>query len=554
LIATVSLVGLGGFWYGKYSAASSRALSEVPSDESSWKSLLDEARTMAQSYHVDDYEAKDLPAGKTAEEEVLRLVNLGLSAERTFSSSAKEHFDAAEEAAAKAFKAAPGDLQRTRLLVEARQQAGGYWRRQGHLSKARDILSSALELVSGLQVEDMDAPMINSVAEAHRQLANTLREIGELEMAKDNYLKGMQLLSMGQVTKKIQIETNWMAIHADFAEWLHDEGRLEDARHMLKTAMRIDDQLPKFEEEHRHFAHVITRLAAAEHDDGRIGRAFPQYLKAIRLFQDGASWDGEVIIALQNLAMAERDAGDVHGALATIDKTMELQRSRATKEKEMSPRMKVMMGHSLSLGAEIMRGEGKENKRKALEWALKALNLQMGSLEKDQPVTPEIADTMNTVGNIFNDLRLLSDATKYYEQAMVADRRMFGESSFQVATGYNNLGSVAHRKKDFKTAEENYRKSLAIHEKLLGPDNSAVALCYSNLAVLLYDDDHLEDSLKMAEEAVTRARASGLPENNKDLKLYVDHLGKIQQVVNEKQDEKKESAKEEAPKATSAIY
>jgi tetratricopeptide (TPR) repeat protein len=91
----------------------------------------------------------------------------------------------------------------------------------------------------------------------------------------------------------------------------------------------------------------------------------------------------------------------------------------------------------------------------------------------DQPVVQ--ATLKDTMGRVYKNLGLFGEGRQLLESAVETRRRLFGETSLEVASSLHSLGFVAMVLMEFDAAERHVRQSLAIRRELLGTDDLEVA-------------------------------------------------------------------------------
>ncbi len=123
---------------------------------------------------------------------------------------------------------------------------------------------------------------------------------------------------------------------------------------------------------------------------------------------------------------------------------------------------------------------------------------------------PEIADTLNALGEVRYDRGDFDGAERLYDEALGMRRRLFGPQDVAVATSLDNLGNIYQERGDGAAAERAYRDALAIRRDKLGPDHKDVAASMNNVATILHDREEYDaaEELYMVSLAISR-RALG---------------------------------------------
>ena len=149
-----------------------------------------------------------------------------------------------------------------------------------------------------------------------------------------------------------------------------------------------------------------------------------------------------------------------------------------------------------------------EKARRHYEEVLQALReLAKQNLEAYKP---DVATTLNNLGNLLRNTNDLKQAQDYYEEALQIRRELMGKNPEAykpyVATTLNNLGSLLRATNDLKKAQDYYEEALQIHRELAQQNPEAylpdVAASLNNLGVLLRDTNDLKKAQDYYEKAL----------------------------------------------------
>ena len=148
----------------------------------------------------------------------------------------------------------------------------------------------------------------------------------------------------------------------------------------------------------------------------------------------------------------------------------------------------------------------------------KAINLyemvlkELRELAKQNPeaYNPDVARTLNNLGNLLNNTNHLKQAQAYYEEALEIRRELAKQNpeayNPDVATTLNNLGNLLSDTNDFKQAQAYYEEALEIRRELAEQNPEAykpdVAATLNNLGALLYATNDLKQAQDYYEEAL----------------------------------------------------
>ena len=117
-----------------------------------------------------------------------------------------------------------------------------------------------------------------------------------------------------------------------------------------------------------------------------------------------------------------------------------------------------------------------------------------------------VAATLDNLGNVYQERGETAEAERAYRDALEMRTSLFGPEHRDVASSMNNVATVLHDQDDLDAAEELYRESLALSRRLLGDDHPEVSTTLNNLAVLLHDQERYRDAEPLYREAVGTAR------------------------------------------------
>jgi tetratricopeptide (TPR) repeat protein len=153
--------------------------------------------------------------------------------------------------------------------------------------------------------------------------------------------------------------------------------------------------------------------------------------------------------------------------------------------------------------------------------------------EKDERFLPDLATTLNNLGNALSRKGSLDDAIERYEEALNIYRDLAEKDKRflpDLATTLNNLGNALSRKGSLDDAIERYEEALNIYRDLAEKDKRFLpdlARTLNNLGVALSDKGSLDDAIDKLEEALKIYR--DLAEKDKrilpDLARTLNNLG-----------------------------
>jgi len=334
---------------------------------------------------------------------------------------------------------------RARLLVEQYPDSGFVWKALGASLHAQGKDS--------LQASQKAAELRPDDADAHSNLGNALRGLGQFDGAVASYRRalavkpdfadahnnlGNALRDLGQFDeaaasyrRALKLEPDFADAHNNLGNALRDLGRLEDAVASYRRALAIKPNYPE--------AH--SNLGNALRDLGRLEDAAASYRRALAIKPNYAD-------AHRNLGAALRDLGQVDEAVASYHRALAIKPDYA---------------------------EAHGNLGYALQ-TIGRLDEAMASYRRALLIKPDYADAHNNLGNILRDIGQPDDAEVSYRHAL-AIRPDYAEA-------HNNLGNALLDLRRLDEAEASYRQALVIK-----PD---YARAHSNLLYCLSQSEAVD--------------------------------------------------------------
>ena len=169
--------------------------------------------------------------------------------------------------------------------------------------------------------------------------------------------------------------------------------------------------------------------------------------------------------------------------------------------------------------------------------------LRVLSKQNPEAYKPNLADTLNNLGNLLHATNELEQAQSYYEEALKI-RREFAELNPEaykpsLAGTLNNLGNLLRTTNELRQAQSYYEEALLIHRELseLNPEayKPNLAGTLNNLGNLLCATNELKEAQSYYEEAlrIRRELTEFNPEAYKpDLASILNNLGNLLRATN----------------------
>jgi serine/threonine protein kinase/Tfp pilus assembly protein PilF len=120
--------------------------------------------------------------------------------------------------------------------------------------------------------------------------------------------------------------------------------------------------------------------------------------------------------------------------------------------------------------------------------AREILDKGAGKIEEELQEQPRIQSRlMETMGRVYRNLGIYSQAAPILERSLCLKRKVYGEEHLEVAAGLHTLAVLYDTQGKYQEAESSFRQSLAIKEKIFGPDHPEVAKSLNSIAVVYWN-------------------------------------------------------------------
>lgn len=129
-----------------------------------------------------------------------------------------------------------------------------------------------------------------------------------------------------------------------------------------------------------------------------------------------------------------------------------------------------------------------------------ALHTRQAVLEDEKH--PDIATSLNNLGEILRITGEYERAKQYFEQALVVQESLYGQKHPSVATTLSNLGLTLEKIGQYRKAIKFLEKSLELRRKLLGEKHKDTATSLNNLGALLESLGQYEEAKTYFEQAL----------------------------------------------------
>ncbi|MFN7921322.1 MAG: serine/threonine-protein kinase [Bryobacteraceae bacterium] len=199
---------------------------------------------------------------------------------------------------------------------------------------------------------------------------------------------------------------------------------------------------------------------------------------------------------------------DMLAAIGTSYQTLGLSKqAQALFERTVTMRRE-LNGQSPELAREMVRlaeSIRETDIARAEKLAADSLEMRKRLLAADHP---DIADSLNTIGNLRQGRGDLDGAIEAHRQAVALRRASLAADDPLLAVSLSNLGNVLREKSDLAAAEPPLQEALEIRKKAFGPEHPRVASLLSMLALLYQSQHDWDKAIAHIEQALVIERKS----------------------------------------------
>ena len=238
---------------------------------------------------------------------------------------------------------------------------------------------------------------------------------------------------------------------------------------------------------------------------------------------------------LKNAFLNFGDICNIHGHLSAAIKYLEHALGIAKEEGDDDSEIRIKFIATIlnNLGIVYCK-QGKL--REAKDHHERALSL-LKSLTNENP-TPEIADSLNKLGNVCYSLGDFGGAKNWFRQSLAIREELYGWYHTTVAASLNNLGCVSSALGEHDIAKYYYQRSLAIEEQVNGKFHPRVADCLCNLGIVYSELGSTEKAIQYHEQALKMRKELYSPdhflisESYNNLGLMRKSMDQLEQAMN----------------------
>jgi CHAT domain-containing protein/tetratricopeptide (TPR) repeat protein len=157
----------------------------------------------------------------------------------------------------------------------------------------------------------------------------------------------------------------------------------------------------------------------------------------------------------------------------------------------------------------------------AHKYLVEALTIRKKVLGSDHPDT---ALALNHLGNLAADQGDYNESRRYYDVALTIYRNVFGDAHSDTAMTLNNLGVLSADQGGYAAAQRYYDEALAIDRQVLGDEHVDTASTYNNLGELSRYQGNYVSARKFYDQALAIYR-SAVGNEHTDTAMVLSNLG-----------------------------
>ncbi len=286
----------------------------------------------------------------------------------------------------------------------------------------------------------------------------------------------------------------------DLGMILRRQGDYAGAEPLLSQSLSLRRQL--LPARHPEIAYVLTDLAQVRNDLGEYDSAEALYREALASMQASLGADHpHVALTMLTLARVLKTRRDFDGARDLLLRALEIRR-RALGERHPSIALNLNDIGQTWLEASDSGASGSEPGNPAsadLDQAERYYREALDIYPADNPGRWMVVYNLGQVAEKRGDLVA---AERQYREALVGQRKHYGDGHDRVGMQLNRLGIVLHRQKRLDEAEAAMRQALAIYRKRLAPGHQRFAVVLVPLGRLLIERGRAEEAEPLLREAL----------------------------------------------------
>ncbi len=335
----------------------------------------------------------------------------------------------------------------------------------------------------------------------HDEVASTLGDLaqlldlrGEFADAEARYREALAMHRRLHGERHLRVAENL----GDLGMILRRQGDYAGAEPLLSQSLSLRRQL--LPPQHPEIAYVMTDLAQVRNDLGEYDSAEALYREALASMQTSlGETHPNVALTMITLARVLKTRRDFDGARTLLLRSLDIRR-KALGERHPSIALNLNdIGQTYLESSELDPGD--------LEHAERYYREALGIYAADNPGRSMVVYNLGQVAEKRGDYVA---AERQYREALVGQRKHYGDEHDRVAMQLNRLGIVLYRQHRLEDAETAMRQALAIYRKRLAPGHQRFAVVLVPLGQLLIERGRRDEAEPLLREALeVRQQAFG---------------------------------------------
>jgi serine/threonine-protein kinase len=363
------------------------------------------------------------------------------------------------------------------------------------------------ETVTARQLLDVGAERIDELAEQPLMQARLLRTMAEAYEGLGLFEPALALGERELEVQRVQFgerSVEAARVMTNLADLRGRRGDYAGGRDLAKQALDIlEAKLPP---DHPDVGGALNVLGIAHTYVGENAAARAALERSIAIREGaGDPYALELTAPLTNLAIVHWQEGDLVKAQALYERVLAIQ------ERRFGDKEPVALTHTLNNLALVHEAAARPEEAEALH--RRALAIRERILEPDHP---DIAESLNNLGNALLLRREFAEARTVFERALPIREKALGADHVFTATTVFNIGAAIQGSGGGEAARPWLERAHSVFEARLGPEH--VMLAYPLMA--LADLDARRGDLARAEAGLRRAvglREKRLPEGHPEI-------------------------------------
>ena len=147
----------------------------------------------------------------------------------------------------------------------------------------------------------------------------------------------------------------------------------------------------------------------------------------------------------------------------------------------------------------------------------------------------EVATSLHTLAVLYDTQAKYQEAESLFRQSLAIKEKIFGQDHLEVAKSLNSIAVVNWNRGKYAEAEPLFQRSLAIKEKALGPDDPEVGYTLTNLGILYHEQSKYEKAEPLLKQALSISeKALGL--DHPDVAASLNNLGSLYEEMGKREE------------------